>query len=93
LENVIFAAQVLLGTGLGVVLFQRISVMTLLAIDAASFLGSMFMLWLTGGTFTAQARSLSPDEGSPVMLRWHALTLRQKRSLLILPVLAAVGSP
>ncbi|RWT25889.1 MFS transporter [Enterobacter cloacae] len=93
LENVIFAAQVLLGTGLGVVLFQRISVMTLLAIDAASFLGSMFMLWLAGRTFTAQARSLSPDEGSPVMLRWHALTLRQKRSLLILPVLAAVGSP
>ena len=45
LENVIFASQVLLGTGLGVMLFQKISVFTLLAIDAASFLGSLLMLW------------------------------------------------
>jgi hypothetical protein len=53
LENVIFASQVLLGTGLGVVLFQKISVFTLLAIDAASFLGSLVMLWLAGRRFSA----------------------------------------
>jgi hypothetical protein len=52
LENVIFASQVLLGTGLGVVLFQKISVFTLLAIDAASFLGSLVMLWLAGRRFS-----------------------------------------
>ena len=53
LENVIFASQVLLGTGLGVVLFKQTSVFTLLAIDAASFLGSLLLLWLAGRRFSA----------------------------------------
>jgi hypothetical protein len=64
LENVIFASQVLLGTGLGVVLFQKISVFTLLAIDAASFLGSLLMLWLAGRRFSAP--SLRPRGRGPL---------------------------
>jgi hypothetical protein len=90
LENVIFASQVLLGTGLGVVLFQKISVFTLLAIDAASFLGSLSCYgWLDAGFL----HTPHPMERKPATLRWQALTVRQKRSLLILPALAAVGSP
>ncbi|HDR2784379.1 TPA: MFS transporter [Enterobacter sichuanensis] len=93
LENVIFASQVLLGTGLGVVLFQKTSVFTLLAIDAASFLGSLLLLWLAGRRFSARLLPLPGEEETPVPLRWRTLTVRQKRSLLILPALAAVGSP
>jgi MFS family permease len=93
LENVIFASQVLLGTGLGVALFQKTSVFTLLAIDAASFLGSLLLLWLAGRRFSARLLPLPGEEETPVPLRWRTLTVRQKRSLLILPALAAVGSP
>ncbi|WP_236328169.1 MFS transporter [Enterobacter bugandensis] len=92
LENVIFASQVLLGTGLGVVLFKQTSVFTLLAIDAASFLGSL-LLWLAGRRFSAPLLPLPGEEAAPAPLRWRTLTVRQKRSLLILPALAAVGSP
>ncbi|MBO4148968.1 MFS transporter [Enterobacter ludwigii] len=93
LETVIFASQVLLGTGLGVVLFQRTSVFTLLAIDAASFLGSLLMLWLAERQFSAPSLPFPVEETAPAALRWRTLTRRQKRSLLILPALAAVGSP
>ncbi|WP_336216547.1 MFS transporter [Enterobacter sp. P82] len=93
LETVIFASQVLLGTGLGVVLFQKTSVFTLLAIDAVSFLGSLLMLWLTERQFSAPSLPSPDEETAPAALRWLTLTRRQKRSLLILPALAAVGSP
>lgn len=93
LETVIFASQVLLGTGLGVVLFQKTSVFTLLAIDAVSFLGSLLMLWLTERQFSAPSLPSPDEETAPAALRWLTLTHRQKRSLLILPALAAVGSP
>ncbi|HHA1505699.1 MFS transporter [Enterobacter ludwigii] len=93
LENVIFAAQVLLGTGLGMVLFQKIAILALLAIDATSFLGSLFMLWLAGRVYLAPTLAVPAEEKAPAALRWQMLTIRQKRSLLILPALAAVGSP
>ena len=93
LENVIFAAQVLLGTGLGMVLFQKIAILALLAIDATSFLGSLFMLWLAGRVYLAPTLAVPTEEKAPAALRWQMLTIRQKRSLLILPALAAVGSP
>ncbi|MDF3636573.1 MFS transporter, partial [Enterobacter cloacae] len=93
LENVIFASQVLLGTGLGVVLFQRIPVFALLVIDAASFMGSLVMLFLAERQYVARPAPLPVGDPQPVALRWQTLTLRQKRSLLILPALAAVGSP
>lgn len=93
LENVIFASQILLGTGLGVLLFHRIPVWDLLAIDAASFLGSLLMLFLAGRFFETRITSVPAKENSTVSLSWQTLTLRQKRSLLLLPALAAVGSP
>lgn len=93
LENVIFAAQVLLGTGLGMVLFQKIAILALLAIDATSFLGSLFMLWLAGRVYLAPTLAVPTEEKAPAALRWQMLTIRQKRNLLILPALAAVGSP
>jgi len=93
LENLIFASQVLLGTGLGVVLFQKMPVVDLLAIDAASFLGSLLMLLLARREFAARIKPSPTDAHALVALRWQRLTQRQKRSLLLLPALAAVGSP
>lgn len=93
LENLIFASQVLLGTGLGVVLFQKMPVVDLLAIDAASFLGSLLMLLLARRVFAARIKPSPTDAHALVALRWQRLTQRQKRCLLLLPALAAVGSP
>ena len=93
LENLIFASQVLLGTGLGVVLFQKMPVVDLLAIDAASFLGSLLMLLLARRVFAARIKPSPTNAHALVALRWQRLTQRQKRCLLLLPALAAVGSP
>lgn len=92
-ENVIFASQVLLGTGLGVVLFHQIPVLAFLAIDAVSFLGSLVLLLLAGRIFAARTPPFPDESMSSVTLRWQTLSTRQKRSLLLLPALAAVGSP
>lgn len=89
LENVIFASQVLLGTGLGVVLFQKMPVLALLTIDAISFLGSLVMLWLAERLFSPAPHAAPEEKGVSTKLRWQTLTVRQKRSLLILPALAA----
>ncbi len=51
------------------------------------------MLFLAERQYVARPASLPVGDPQPVALRWQTLTLRQKRSLLILPALAAVGSP
>ncbi|WP_044185671.1 hypothetical protein [Phytobacter massiliensis] len=93
MENVIFASQVLLGTGAGVLLFGRLSPFIILGIDALSFLGAIGLLALTAGAFRAGGATREDRAAPPSALRWAALSRRQKRSLLILPSLAAVGSP
>lgn len=91
MESVIFASQVLLGTGVGVLLFDHVAPLTLLSIDALSFLASMGLLIMTMANYRAYHVS---DSSSPSpTVTWPSLTMAQKRSLLILPALAAVGSP
>lgn len=93
MENVIFASQVLLGTGIGVLMYGSVDPWVLLSVDACSFLAAIALLVLTA--LTCHARYAEQGEkgerASPV--RWRLLSRAQKRSLLILPVLAAVGSP
>lgn len=93
LEHVIFASQVLLGTGLGVLLFQHVPMAVLLATDALSFGGSLLLLYQTGRAFSGKPAPSEPDTPQAVTVSWRSLTLRQKRSLLLLPALAAVGAP
>lgn len=91
MENLIFASQVLLGTGVGVLLFERVSPQSLLIVDAMSFLAASWLLWLT-----LQRTAIAADDSRPktrTPLHWATLTLSQKRSLLLLPSLAAVGAP
>lgn len=91
MENMIFASQVLLGTGLGVLLFERVSLQALLLIDAASFIAACWLLWLALQRKAINAEGKTFTAGVP--LRWRNLSIRQKRSLLLLPSLAAVGAP
>jgi hypothetical protein len=93
LETVIFASQVLLGTGLGMVLFHHLPALALLGIDALTFIGSLVMLILAGNALPPLAPEQAAETDRPMAVRWQALAPRQKRSLLLLPVLAAVGSP
>ncbi|HBY1644415.1 TPA: MFS transporter, partial [Klebsiella aerogenes] len=51
METIIFASQVLLGTGLGVLLFDRIAAQHLLAIDALSFTASTILLMMSAAAF------------------------------------------
>jgi hypothetical protein len=91
LENMMFASQVLLGMGVGILLFDRVNPMLLLFIDATSFIAASWLLWLS-----SKRMSLAPEEvihTTKTPLRWAKLRRGQKRSLLLLPSLAAVGAP
>lgn len=91
MENMIFASQVLLGMGVGVLLFGRVSPMALLLVDAFSFVAAAWLLWLA-----SLKTAFSQGVNAPVTkipLRWATLAVQQKRSLLLLPSLAAVGAP
>jgi hypothetical protein len=93
METIIFASQVLLGTGLGVLLFDLISPLNLLTIDAVSFVASTALLLTSASVF--QAMELQPEKAAPDThkLFWRCLSPLQKRSIMLLPALAAVGSP
>jgi hypothetical protein len=91
MENLIFASQVLLGTGVGVILFERCAPERLLMADAVSFVGASGLLWLTlRRTKISAEQKLQVKAAS---LRWVNLSSAQKRSLMLLPCLAAVGAP
>lgn len=93
METIIFASQVLLGTGLGVLLFDLIPPLNLLAIDALSFAASTVLLLTLASVF--QVNKLQPEKSMAVKPRlfWRCLSPLQKRSVMLLPALAAVGSP
>lgn len=91
MENLIFASQVLLGTGMGVLLFGLVSPQRLLLVDALSFIAAAWLLW-----FASRQTALPPEtqrNTATVSPRWQTLSIVQKRSLLLLPSLAAVGAP
>lgn len=93
METLLFASQVLLGTGLGVLLFDRVSLTDLLAIDALSFVASITLLLVSASVF--QAITMQSENTPPVTqkLLWRCLSPLQKRSVMLLPALAALGSP
>lgn len=93
MENVIFASQVLLGTGIGVLLYGRVDPRVLLSVDAVSFLAAITLLILTFLSNHAHHGEQHGKTEQALAVSWRQLNKAQKRSILILPVLAAVGSP
>lgn len=93
METIIFASQVLLGTGLGVLLFDLIDPLHLLAIDALSFTASVALLMMSGSAFREAERQPAEVSSGRQTPLWHVISPMQKRSIMLLPALAAVGSP
>jgi MFS family permease len=93
METIIFASQVLLGTGLGVLMFDRVPLLHMLAIDALSFVISAGLLLLSACALRTLALPLKERLPHRHERLWHILSPVQKRSILLLPGLAAVGSP
>lgn len=93
METIIFASQVLLGTGLGVLLFGLIDTLHLLAIDALSFVASAILIMMSAAAFrTAETQPTEAMPGRQEPL-WRAISPSQKRTIMLLPALAAVGAP
>lgn len=93
METVIFASQVLLGTGAGVLLFNAVPLMALLAVDAISFLLCGALLFAVMRCIRQVNTNAPQHDTAPRVLPWGTLSVLQKRSLLLLPALAAVGAP
>ncbi|QHQ22326.1 MFS transporter [Pectobacterium brasiliense] len=93
METIIFASQVLLGTGLGVLLFDLIDPLHLLAIDVLSFTASVALLMISGSVFREAERQPAEVSSGRQAPLWHVISPIQKRSIMLLPALAAVGSP
>lgn len=93
METIIFASQVLLGTGLGVVLFDVIAPIYLLALDALSFLASATLLVISVAAFRGTERQPVEVASGKQEPFWRTISPLQKRSIMLLPALAAVGSP
>ncbi|MBN3146217.1 MFS transporter [Pectobacterium brasiliense] len=93
METIIFASQVLLGTGLGVLLFDLIDPLHLLAIDVLSFTASVALLMISGSVFREAERQPAEVSSGRQTPLWHVISPIQKRSIMLLPALAAVGSP
>ncbi|PLR32053.1 hypothetical protein CYR55_19315 [Chimaeribacter californicus] len=89
LETLVFAAHVLLGVGVGVLLLRWWPPQALLLLDALSFVACLGVL--------ACARRAFPQPDKPQPLAPAAalppLSLPQRRSLWLLPLLAMVGAP
>src|SRR5471030_391960 len=76
METLIFAAQVLLGVGIGVLLFGHIAAGGMLILDALSFIASCFFLLRASQYFVCVNSSPSPAQNNfPVrQIRWRDMT-------------------
>lgn len=87
IDTLVFACHVLLGVGLGVLLFPFLPARWLLVLDALSYL--LAIACLNRLPDTGQAEMLS----SSTMPQYPALSVGQSRSLWLLSVLTLVGAP
>ncbi len=87
LQNLVFAGNVLLGIGLGTLLYGRLSSSLLLAIDAGSYVLAILCFAHLGGP------RQQTDQQVRDRLPWQTLSRPQQRAMLLLPALALVGAP
>lgn len=95
METLIFAAQVLLGVGMGALIFPLINAEGMLLLDALSFVASAILLLLAARRFvpTSEHEEANATVSKSGKISWRALSPLQRRSLLMLPMLATVGTP
>lgn len=91
METLIFAANVILGIGIGTLLYGRLPSQVILALDALSFALSIGLLFAAHRNYRAVEQLTNGEVG--MGLKWRELNQLQRRSLLLLPLLALVGAP
>lgn len=92
LETLIFSANVILGIGIGTLLYGRVPLLLILALDAMSFVLAISLLYFAHCSFRSEHQQQSGSEVDGGV-KWGKLTSLQRRSLLLLPALALVGAP
>ena len=91
LETFIFAANVILGIGIGTLLYGHVAASVILTLDAISFILGIILLFAANRAYRPVC---TPESGAVLShLNWRELTQIQRRSLLFLPVIAFVGAP
>lgn len=91
IETLSFAANVIFGVGIGILLYGTFSLWSLLLLDTLSAVLAIVLLIKAGRLFTPHDQTIPPK---PVnRLDWRQLSPLQIRSLLLLPCLALVGTP
>ncbi|QND83000.1 Uncharacterized protein ChrSV_0772 [Chromobacterium vaccinii] len=86
IDTFVFASHVLIGVGLGVILYDVVSSLVMLLINFASYIAAIFCL--------LRLPSVKVEVGYDSVKKLPSeLTLVQKKSLSLLPALTAVGSP
>ncbi|GGY02743.1 hypothetical protein [Paludibacterium paludis] len=91
LETLAFASYVLFGVGVGAALSGAVPPVGMLAADAASFCLALGMLRQASVWFRGAARAPSP--AARRLSSWRLLSARERRAVLLLPLLGVVGSP
>ena len=91
LETFIFAANVILGIGIGTLLYGHMAASVILTLDAISFILGIILLFAANRAY----RPVCTPESGVVLshLNWRELTQIQRRSLLFLPAIAFVCAP
>jgi len=93
LETLVFAANVVVGIGVGVLIFGHLPPLALLALDALSFILAIVLIAVAGKK-PGEQQQPEEDQGNTISaIRWRKLSPLQQRSMLMLPMLASVGTP
>ncbi|WP_018151194.1 hypothetical protein [Leeia oryzae] len=91
IDTLIFSAHVFFGVGVGALLYGKLSSLALLLVDAASFLASTAFMVIASRNFRWEKDSAEIEIIAE--LPWCTLSTIQRRGVLLLPMLALVGSP
>lgn len=90
LETIIFACYVIFGVCLGLLLLGHISIMSLLVLDASTFVIALILLKLSQSRFAKTFIKVSPSQAQ---INWRTLSGVQRRGILLLPLLALAAAP
>jgi len=93
LETLVFAANVVVGIGVGVLIFGHLPPLALLALDALSFILAIVLIAMAGKKPSQQQRPEQDQDNTVSTIMWRKLSPLQQRSMLMLPMLASVGTP
>jgi len=93
LETLVFAANVVVGIGVGVLIFGHLSPLALLVLDALSFILAIVLIAAASNKSGEQQQPEEDQENAVSSILWRKLSPLQQRSMLMLPMLASVGTP